>query len=194
MLEMSYLIWSADPSGNFCTLEAIRNFDNPFLLTDGTPLADGFPEDAAYHMNASFPKDVKLPDNVQNNNGIPIVSKRLKEFLEAQDLGDVEYLPVTIVNHKGRVASPDYFILNPLTVLDVIDFEQSEVRWSAVKPDVIASASELVIDESKVPDGVRMLRPKSFAGVVMVDDGLVEELEAEDFTGLLFETAEEFTG
>jgi hypothetical protein len=41
-----------------------------------------------------------------------VVSKRLRELIEAHNPKDIEFLPVTIKNHKKRVASTEYTIMH----------------------------------------------------------------------------------
>ena len=75
-------------------------------------------------------------------------------------VGNVEYLPVQILNHKKKVASKDYFLMNPLSVVDCIDVEASEVEWDVVRKDFIESCESLVIQGPRVPADVHVFRPK----------------------------------
>ncbi|MBC8145219.1 MAG: hypothetical protein H7X80_06505, partial [bacterium] len=81
---MGYFAWDFKPTGTDCVLEEIQNVDNPFDLSSGIQLAESFPKDASFVMNPSFPKNVRLSDNISNLEDLPLVSKRLREFIEAK--------------------------------------------------------------------------------------------------------------
>src|SRR5690242_4080725 len=109
---MDYLVWKATFAGNACHLLGIVNVKYVNQLTLGIPLQKGFPDDAEMSMSPHFKKDTRLVDDVMNANNIKVCSKRLVEFLRSKNLANVEYLPVTILDHKDKVASKDYMIVN----------------------------------------------------------------------------------
>jgi hypothetical protein len=145
-------------------------------------------------MDPDFPDDIKLSDNIRNSGGFILASKPLKERVERDAPSDVEYLPVQIINHKGRLASSDYFIINPLSIYNAIDFDRSIVKWNNINPDVIASVTKLVIDSSKVPPEATLFRLKSFERRVLVRRDLVDKLSRTGLTGIGFADLDGFRG
>jgi hypothetical protein len=109
-------------------------------------------------------------------------------------VGNVEYLPVQILNHKKKLASKDYFILNPLSVVDCVDIEASEVEWDVIRTDFIESCASLVVRDSLVPADVHVFRPKHLESDILVRSELVNALTAAGLEGLLFTRAEDFQG
>jgi hypothetical protein len=184
---MTYFVWQADPHGdNYCTLEKIQNLEQSYRLSEGVSYADSFPEEAYFPMDPAYPKDIKLADNIRSRGGIVVVSKRLKAFLEDQRPPHVEFLPVSIRNHKDRVASSEYFIVNPYEVVDCIDTEASTITWGSIDPDNIIHCPTLVLSETAINDRLLLFRPRYKTSTVLVKGDLVEALRDESFTGLHF--------
>jgi hypothetical protein len=192
-MTANYQIWQADPNGGFCCLTHLQNVPRTFDIANGVSREQGFPADAQFQMNPAYPKDVMLPDNFSNLEGFAVVSNRLKTFLEGKEIPAVEYLQVAIVNHKGRLASPDCFILNPLTVQDCIDVSASQVKWNAIDRSIL-SLNALVLDDTKIDPRFLLFRPAGLLEVILVHRDLASELVAQQFTGLRFVECEDFRG
>ena len=179
-----FLIWDSAVVPNACCLAQLVNVDDQFELPKGIPRAATFPSDAAFTMDPDFPNDMLLTDNLVNTDRLVIASARLKTFLESQALQRVEYLPVTILNHKGRSASRDYFIVHPVELDACVDLGASDVEWSIIDPASIDSVTSLVIDEHALDPGVALFRPKPFYDIVLVRRPLAEAIDAQGFSGI----------
>lgn len=189
---MDYLVWEVDPTGGYCALKYLGNVTDEYELKRGISRAKGFPSDACFHMDDSHPKDVKLADNVYNLDRMLVVSKQLKEFVESKKPKLTEFLPVTIYNHKGKIASRDYFIINPFNIQDCIDKEKSKIRWNKIDPELISSCFKLVIIPDKIDDSLVLFRPKNMPTIVMVREDLTKAISNEGFTGIRFRETDEF--
>lgn len=117
-----------------------------------------YPEEPKVYMSDNEPGMV-LPDLIGTTQSALIVSKRVKEIMENEedvDMGPVEYLPIWIHNHKRRLASKDYFIINLQGSYDVVDEEASDIH--RVNGQVV-TINKLVFDARKcaeVPDLIRI--------------------------------------
>ena len=145
-----------------------------------------FPEDISREQ-LYFPKDIGLADHLDNEESCLVVSKQLKKFLESKITSPIEYLSVTIFNHKNQVASNEYFIVNPLNVVDCINLEESEVEWNSLDSEDIDDLEELVFDEGKIDDNMLIFRAKYLDGCIFVHEDLVKEIKKQGFTGNSFE-------
>jgi len=192
--KMDYLVWAANPAGGYCGLKILKNVEDSYELKRGISRAKGFPSDACFHMDESHPKQIKLADNITNLDGLAVVSKGLKEFVEFRKPSYTEFLPITIYNHKGRIASKEYFIINPFKIQDCIDLNKSGVRWNAIDPELISSWSKLVIDTNRIDINLLLFRPKYKPSIVMVRRDLVEEIKKGGFTGIYFFDVDKFKG
>jgi len=156
-------------------------------LTQGEPAGDDFPSDARIPMSDEE-SGIVVPDVVGNNRGFLIVSARLAQAIEPLAL-PVEVLPVSILNHKGRVASKDHFILNPLGSHDCLDLATSEIKY--LEGDVV-EVKKYVFAPSKLKTLPHMFRVKEWPRtIVLADDVLKAWLTLDpEPTNLVIETAE----
>ena len=164
-----------------------------YQLREGIKRAADWPQDVKCRMSDEFPDDIELADNLHGA-ALLVISRKLKDFLDARGVEDVEYLPVEIVNHKGRSASKDFFILNPNTVVDCIDVKASGVVWNNLDKDAISSCKTLVLDRKRVPKNAKLFRPKHALARVVIDGALAADIAEQGFTGLHFVDPKEYTG
>lgn len=181
---MSYEVWEWTTTPGCCTLADIENVERVYALNSGVSLSADFPRDALFRMDPDHPRAVKLPEQIPNLDRLLVVSGAIKDFLEGENLDNVEFLQVAIWNHKGRVASEDYWIVNTLTVVDCVDKEASDIKWNALDADKIASCESLVLHEEQIDSELRILRPKHLTDVVLVRRDLAEALTIHGFSGV----------
>lgn len=183
---MDYVVWAHKNLGNSCLLAPPEGIDRDWELLKGVPRAAGFPPDAVFRMSDRHKQSIGLPDNVMNLAGLVVVHKRLQHFLEEKALKNVEYLPVTILNHKRRVASRDHVIVHAVTPQDCLDVPRSGVTYNAILPADISSVDQLTLDPGRIDPAVRLFRIRHFGYPLIVDRVLAEEIAAASFTGTAF--------
>ena len=191
-MECKYVIWTTKQEPNCCVLKGLQGVEKQYQLQDGVSRIDGFTEAASFSMNPDFPNDMVLTDNLINIDMMKIISKRVKSFLEEYDVQKVEYLPVKIINHKGRVASHDYFILHDIDPVDCLDKEKCGVTLSPVDPDSIEHVERLVLDDRKVDPTRHIFRPKYFSEVTLVSRELASAIDRKRFTGIGWKELEDY--
>ncbi|QSQ19025.1 hypothetical protein JY651_27150 [Pyxidicoccus parkwayensis] len=192
MASSNYVCWQNVPAGNSCVLSGVENLGREYELLKGIPRAGTFPDNVLFRMSDEYPKDVGLIDSLSNGDTLIIASRRLRDFLTQRQLPHMEYHRVTILNHKGRVASEDYHVVHPIHPQDCLDISASGCTYSPIVPTEIDFVDKLTIDESRVQPGVRMFRIKNFGGPVLVHRGFAEELSAMDFKGITFIELEQY--
>jgi hypothetical protein len=189
-----FLIWGACYREGFCAIGSPKGFAKQFLLLDGVPLLQQWPENVVCKMSPKYPKDIQVADNLYGS-GYAIVSGRLKEQItHAIGTLQIEFLPVTILNHKERIASKDHYIVNPVGSVDCIDTEKSGVVWNAIDTKVISAFEQLVLKEDAIPPGVAIFRPTYRTRTILVRRFLADQLSADGFTGLYFTEPAAFRG
>ncbi len=186
--EPDYVVWGTTPLGGLATLLVAENVPDAYELSEGVSRAAGWPADAAFRMNPSFPRDVRLADAVHSRggNGVPVVSPALRAVIEAFGPPDLEVLPVTIHDHKGRVASADYVIANSFHVLDCLDHERMGIVWNPLDPASIASCERVVLDPARIDGAPALFRAANFESRVMVRRDVAEAIRAAGLTGTFF--------
>lgn len=189
---MSYLIWHKTYKDKFCALGALEGVPADEEILRGVSRARDFPGEAYYEMRPDYPKNIKVPDNVYARIH-HVVSDRLRTALEPE-LGAscVEFLPVKIRNHKGRFVAGEYFVMNPLDVIDAVDAEASGGEYNRLDPSQLMSVQSFVL--KALPDQPPMFRPANWTRLIVVREDVVAKLRDADLTGLSFWELEEFTG
>lgn len=181
---MDYMLWRPGRKiDGICRVKGVQGVQDAFELTEGTSRIQGWPEDARYPMDPSFPKDVALADSLYNPT-VLLVSARVKIFLEDARVNNVEFLRASVVNHKGRIASSDYYIVNPQDICDCIDIKSSGVQWNDLDPDSICLCDSLVLRTDVIPQCFQMFRLHRWRKLIVIRRELADAMNAADFTGL----------
>ncbi|MEQ1850440.1 MAG: DUF1629 domain-containing protein [Chthoniobacteraceae bacterium] len=168
--------------------------EKQYQFNDGMSRAENFPSDAAFTMDPEFPDNTLLTDNLINLNMMIVVSSKLREFLEKRAPTHLEYLRVTILNHKGKPASEDYFIIHPIDPVDCLDLPKSQPTYSSMDRTNIKRVKQVALDESKVDRDRLLFRPKSFYRATLIKEEVAAEIDRAGFTGVRWVKPEEFTG
>lgn len=192
---MDYLIWKYRDTDGACSILEPTGLDSIVPLKEGTPLqAELSGKALSAAMNPESPDDILLLDNVHNTDGILVVSGHLRAFLEARSLRDVEYLQVSIVDHKGRVASDDYWVVHPLSPVDAIDLVASDCKMSRIKKTRIQSMTQLVLRPEAVPADRELFRLQGLWGVTLVSRTLADAIAAAGFSGVEWQEVSAYPG
>ena len=187
----NYVIWNVDKQvPHACVLKKFVGFSADNTLRHGVPLENKFPRGVAFHMSPDFPTNLLLTDNLRNTDSCAVVSAKLAAALRARPVAKMEYLPVSIIDHKRKVASKDYFILNPLELVDCVDRKKSKLREDDMVPGDIERIFDLVLDEKRIPKDRDVFRVKGFAQMTLASCELADELTAAKFVGLRWVPAE----
>jgi len=180
-----FLVMKAVAGKNFCILRTLKNAPDANFVRKGVAVAS-WPDNVQYWMDPSFPKQVQLSDSVSNDDEALVISSKLKELIEGLKPSNLEFLPLTIIDHKGKVASSEYFIANCTHLQDCIDQKASDLVWNRIDPTLIASVKKLVVDESKIPPETLVFRMKHFPKSIIVSRALSEAISGKGFSGILF--------
>lgn len=188
---MKYKVFESDSRDGFAVLKYLENVENSYDIKKGKPFTGILPSDACFRMNEEYPKDIKVPDCFGNLDSMIVISKRLVETIAAYTDNMVEFLPVKIYNHKGRETKEPFFILNPLTVVDCIDKEKSDISWNCIDPERISSCMELVLIDDALTNAPPLIRLKYATRVILIREDLAEILENGNFSGIWLVDIEE---
>ncbi len=188
-----FLIWSNRYIEGKCVVDAPEQIPDMYQLNKGVSRSRGWPKKAVCRMSDDYPKDLELADNLYGTRFV-IISPAVRDFLDAARVNKVEYLPVQVYNHKKRLASADYFLLNPLGQVNCIDIEASAIKWNAINPEVISSCKKLVLEEPNVPNNVKIFRPKHLPHEILIRSELAKKLTDAGLTGLHFKDPAKFRG
>ena len=189
---MDHFIWMSTPIKNACWLTAMTNFPKTYLLSQGVPLAATFPDNVETSMDDDFKKATALTDDHKNSDRVKVCSPRLVKFLQERKVENVEYLPITIRNHKGKVASTEYCIVNPVGLVDALDLKASQPRYNSMNKDQIDGVEKLVLDPGRIDPKRKVFRLAGLYFPVLIAGDLADAIKAEGFVGPYFRPLVEF--
>jgi hypothetical protein len=152
-------------------------------FAEGKPLAKEFPESATVRFSDNFPNGRRLLDFVNNISDVLIVSTRVREVFDAINIRNVEYLPITILNHRGKVAPGNYFIANVLGSEPAIDMEKSDVVASNLDGE-IATINNLVVDRESISSDAKLFRAATLKTLFFIREDALAALTARGVSGV----------
>ncbi len=153
-------------------------------IMDGTPAITKYPTVVQALMSDERGGRM-LTDFIGNGELCLIVSLAAKTVMEQINRGPVEYLPLSILNHKGRLASADYFYVNPLGAYDCLDYAHSEIEYFEDTQKVV-DVDRYVLCPKKleqVPDLFRIKEEPT--GCYVISQTLLDALQAAQLTNLV---------
>ena len=125
----------------------------------GKPVRKLFPQNAQIRLLEEHP-GIKLPGYLGNQPGYLIFSSAGRAVIQRLcPKQKIEYLNFTLVNHKGRVHSTDYCIVNPLGSFDALNEIASTIKY-AQDDGRILSVAEVVLDSVKLENAPHLFRLK----------------------------------
>lgn len=195
---MRFFLWEVLGDSNDDDLCFIDNSVEGIGMGDtglgfGERVGPEFPADAKIYLSKKS-RGMKLSSFLGNTRNWIIGSKELKAAIEKHCKKDaVEYLPFTLYDHRKRVHSRDYFIINPLGTFDCLDLKASDITWDDDDPDDIIDIDEYVLDPKKVKKAPQLFRIDKDPMAYVVGVDLVREFKAQNLTNI-FLTELELSG
>jgi hypothetical protein len=132
---------------------------------------------------------VRLGTLIGNTHDYLLLAKPAKECIEQACAGvRIEYVPFTLYNHKNRVHSADYFVINPIGAFACIHRQASDIKYF-VKPGSpadgkILSIRRLVFDAGKVAAAPPLFRIEGQPRTYIINQALADTFKAKQFTNL----------
>ena len=184
---MGFYVWDTigDDDDDLCIL---RDFVDgigmdSWRVQAGEPLASIFPKSARIFMSKESP-GIKLASFVGNTQRMLIVARPLKETIEKHCSNPVEYLPITIYDHRKRAYGKDYFLINPVGAHDCLNFKASDIVWDDEDPDEIIRINKRVLSKSKVKNAPQLCRLGRDTSRYLVGEELAQAIKKGRFTNV----------
>lgn len=181
-----YLIWWHRRVPHACVLNELTGLDRQFRLNNGTPLAADFPPGVALHMDPDFPDDLLVTDSLRNADMLVVASDPLADVIRKFATSGVEFLPVKIIDHKGRSLAGPFHIVHPIDPVDAIDRERSVFEEDLLEPGAIESIDKLVLDPARIPPDRAFFRLAGFWDATLVRRDLADAVIQSGATGVRF--------
>lgn len=170
----------------------IQNVEDDEELSLGVSKIGQWPKDACYYMDKERKEHIRLEDCLWNMDSVLVISLKLKEFLEKENLKNNEFLPVTIFNHKDRPTHEPYFIANSFHLQDCIDQKKSKYDLNCIDPWQFDEIEKLVIDETKIDPEVALFKMDHEGSLPIIRRDLATKMISAGFTGMEFREIETY--
>lgn len=180
----AFVYWDSLQHKRDASLTDLVGIEHTHPLVSGVPYGDAIPSAVSFSMRPDEPKRTRLTDSPPNTSSVVVASGRLADFFRQQNVPDVEYLPVTILDPSGAPTPAPYWILHPVHPVDCLDLDGAGARYSAILPGEIAQVERLRLHEDRVPPEKVFFRARSFTRVVLVRRALADAISARGFTGI----------
>lgn len=160
-------------------------------LIVGVRVADEYP-DGIGETTLAVAEDhigLDLPSYIGNTKRFLIVNQDTGALIKAHDVGEVEVIPFVLLNHKGRVHSRDYLLLNPIGTLDCLDLAKTECDFH--HDGKIRTVKKYVLAPSKLVGARHLFRPREAPDRFIFSELLVSALRERACTNFVFKDLEQ---
>ncbi len=131
-----------------------------------------------------------LPSFIGNTGRLLIVHKDVSEEVLKFNPGEIQVLPLTVLNHKNRIHSRDYVFLNPLHRIECVNIKLSKVLRHPRKAKIL-KIKKIVLDRNKLDEASDLFRPLESHSRYIYSERLVDAINARGFTNFEFRELEQ---
>lgn len=178
----NYVVLDYKPNDDSFVLGKLSRVPQRYELVEGEPRSADFAEGVTHTVSDDYPKDIGLLDVFRSPNLVCLISQRLQQFLQDKALKNVEFLPVTLLNHRQKPTAP-YFLLHPIHPIDCLDKAASRAKPSAGDPTYVGDIDSIVVRPEKIDLDLQILKIKGLYEEIVFRRDLALEIDAGGFTG-----------
>ena len=161
-----------------------------YLLNEGVKCTDWFPDSPEFPLDEEA--GMVLADAIPNHVLFKIVSGPLKNLIEENASCDLEFLDVSIRDHRGQLVEEPYYILNILEVVSCVDHDKSDYEVSSFDDTKVHSFRHLYLDTDKIPKNANLFRLGEKTNLIIIRQNLSDILVDAGMTGLNFVKLEDY--
>ena len=160
--------------------------DERWRLLEGEPMGKLWPEDARIYLS-SKESGSELGEYVANTESVLLAGKRFVAMIKkhCKDV-PIEYLPVAIYDHRKRLISDEYCVVNPLGAHDCIDLKRSDTLFDDDDPKEVLSVDDIVIDKKRGAKAPNLFRPEHARTTYIMRYDLIDEIADADLPNVLW--------
>lgn len=156
----------------------------------GRRIADVFPSPAVIRMSPDR-EGLKLSSLLGNTSSFLIVDNLVKDVIKANSTDEIEYLAFNLLDHKGRVHSSDYFIINPIGSRDCLNHELSDIEYFEGDTKEVVDVHRFVLDPEKLSDQPVLFRIKEEPSEYVIGENLLQLFKDNGFTNIVVKEIEQ---
>ncbi len=178
----NYLVLAYKPNDDSFVLDQLSRVQLKYQLVKGEPRAAGFPEGVTHTVSNDYPRDMGVLDVFRSPNLVCLISERVHRFLVQRGLKNVEFLPVTLLNHRQKPVAP-YFLLHPTHPVDCLDMVASGAKPGIGDKAYVGDINSIVIQPERLDPELQVLKIKGMFDHIVFGRDLAAEISAAGFTG-----------
>lgn len=183
MMNDRFTIWRFKDVPNAYVPKKLLNMEKMLRLLMGVSLADDMPTNLQFTADPDYPNDLLMLDSFGNTQSVIPISPKLKTFLEQKNIPNLEFIPVDMLDHKGRVIT-QYFLLHSTEVIDAIDKDETDLEVDDLNEEMYDSVDDLTLIDESVPSHIQIFRVKGLYDVTCISKTLAKEIDDNGFTGI----------
>jgi len=154
-----------------------------YCMARGERIGARFPTDAKVFLESRSP-GIKLPSLIGNALGYLIVNTEMKSVINECCKLEVETLPFTLYNHKKRIHSKDYWIVNPIGSIDCLNKAASEIIYATSSREAVVAVHKFVVDPSKISGEPNLFRVPEDREKYFIGESLAKTFQQHNFTNV----------
>jgi hypothetical protein len=158
-----------------------------YCMAEGKRVGDKYPKEAQIYLQPEKPGK-KLSSFIGNTKSYFIVNSEMKDVIieTCKELDSpIEMLPFTLYDHKKRVISKDYWIINPVGTFDCLDRKSSEIKYMDDDPQSeIVGVKKFVFNPKKLENAPDLFRVPEDPTEYFISERLVKKFQEKKFTNL----------
>lgn len=154
---------------------------NDFYMRQGKRIGGLYPANAKVYLDRQTP-GTKLESVLGNLCSYLMVSTQTKDVVLSVCTNEIEVLPFTLYNHKKRVHSKDYVILNPIGTFDCVSRAASQITYEG---DEIVGVKTLVFDSNRTGDAPHLFRVPEKPSWYFITDTLARAMKTANLTNVI---------
>ena len=155
-----------------------------YCMRFGEAVGDRYPEDPRIYLEAGRP-GIKLASFIGNTVGYLIVCAEMKDAILGADIGEIETLPFKLYNHKNRLHSEDYWIVNPIGSFDCVNRAASDIEYLDASQKDIVAVTKFVLNANKLNDAPDLFRVPEKKDSYFVSERLARLFLSKGFTNIM---------
>jgi hypothetical protein len=183
IMNERFTIWRFKDVPNAYVPKKLLNMEKTLRLLMGVSLVDDMPSNLQFSADPDYPNDQLMLDNFGNTQSVIPISPKLKAFLEDKNIPNLEFIPVDMLDHNGRVIV-QYFLLHSTEVIDAIDKDKTDLEVDDLNNEMYDSVDDLTLLEESVPPHIQIFKVKGLYDVTCISKALAKEIDDNGFTGI----------
>ncbi|CAA0100175.1 Uncharacterised protein [BD1-7 clade bacterium] len=192
---MEYFLWSSSDDESLAWVrdspEFIAQHPKEYQLVEATSVKQWMKDDLIFVLDIE--SGIKLSDALPNYGNLMILSKKLKEVLQANSGADLEFYSVKLRDKKHRIIDEPYYLAHLLDKQRCVDMGNSLYQMDSINQTQVDKFGKLVLDQSRLDPGKLIFRLEEAQSTVIVAESLVDLiLETHNCYGPYFEYLEHY--